>query len=203
MDTDEPIEDDADETEAEDAPSDAPIDAPIDVTPADPPRVTNALALRGTPEKTPPPWDVMLDELRRSSTRAAWIDGRLAAAIALEEAADATDDPVGAILARRDVDAWLAESRKERAHLARVSAAAIRAGIREQLVRHVELEAQTIAWVLGRAIDAADLSPAQQGRAASALASALRDVSLRQAAAYATGVDPATLISPFAPRAGG
>jgi hypothetical protein len=58
---------------------------------------------------------------------------------------------------------WMKESRAERMQLARVSKAAIDAGVAERLVRNVELEGKVVAEALGRTLDALavmlDLSP--------------------------------------------
>lgn len=93
------------------------------------------------------PWDALLLAVRKAAGRVAWVDAQLTAST---RGNDGDGDS-------RDVQRWLAESRKERTLLARTAKAAVDAGVAERLVRHVELEGRIVAEVLGRVIDALDL----------------------------------------------
>jgi hypothetical protein len=99
------------------------------------------------------PWDALLRATRLAANRVAWVDGQLAEAVA---ASDGAEEPVPAV--RR----WLDESRRERNLLARTAKAAVDAGVAERLVRQVELEGRLVAEVLGRTLDALELSAEQR-----------------------------------------
>jgi len=96
------------------------------------------------------PWDALLLAVRRAAGRVAWVDEQL------REATRADD---GDVSGSRAVQRWLGESRKERALLARTAKAAVDAGVAERLVRHVELEGQLVARVVGAVLDRLDLDP--------------------------------------------
>lgn len=98
------------------------------------------------------PWDALLRATRLAAGRVAWVDQQLA------EAVQANDGDAGAAPVRR----WLDESRRERNLLARTAKAAIDAGVAERLVRQVELEGRLVAEVLGRTLDALELSAEQR-----------------------------------------
>jgi nucleotide-binding universal stress UspA family protein len=95
------------------------------------------------------PWEALLLAVRRAGGRVAWVDAQLA------EATRRFDGDQDQPTVRR----WLKESRLERTLLARTAKAAIDAGVAERLVRQVELEGQVVAEVLGRTLDALELSP--------------------------------------------
>lgn len=100
------------------------------------------------------PWDALLLGVRLAAGRVAWVDEELRRATREAEA----DDGGGSSAVR----SWLKESRLERTLLARTAKAAIDAGVAERLVRQVELEGQLVAEVLGRTLDALDLSAEQR-----------------------------------------
>ena len=101
------------------------------------------------------PWDALLRATRLAANRVSWVDQQLAQAIAANDGDEAV--PV--------VRGWLKESRNERNLLARTAKAAIDAGVAERLVRQVELEGKLVAEVLGRTLDALELSAEQRQQA--------------------------------------
>jgi len=98
------------------------------------------------------PWEALLKSVRLSAGRVAWVDEQL------REATRRNDGEESA----SEVRIWLKESRDERTHLAKVSKAAIDAGVAERLVRNVELEGQLVAEVIGRVLDKLSLDPAMR-----------------------------------------
>jgi hypothetical protein len=98
------------------------------------------------------PWDALLLSTRLAAGRVAWVD------LQLDEATRANDGDVDTPAVRR----WLKESRLERTLLARTAKAAIDAGVAERLVRQVELEGRLVAEVLGRTLDALELTAEQR-----------------------------------------
>jgi hypothetical protein len=111
------------------------------------------VALQVAREENISPWDALLRATRLAANRVAWVDGQLAEAVA---ASDGAEEPTHAV--RR----WLDESRRERNLLARTAKAAVDAGVAERLVRQVELEGRLVAEVLGRTLDALELSAEQR-----------------------------------------
>lgn len=97
------------------------------------------------------PWDALLLSTRLAAGRVAWVDLQLQEAVARE---DGEPGP--------GVRRWLDESRRERALLARTAKAAVDAGVAERLVRQVELEGRLVAEVLGRTLDALELTAEQR-----------------------------------------
>ena len=95
------------------------------------------------------PWEALLKSVRLSAGRVEWVD------VQLREATMRNDGEESAA----EVRMWLKESREERSHLAKVSKAAIDAGVAERLVRNIEMEGKLVAEVLGRTLDALDLPP--------------------------------------------
>lgn len=110
------------------------------------------LALDVARELQVSPWDALLLGVRLAAGRVAWVDQELQAATRASDG-DA-DQPA--------VRRWLKESRLERTLLARTAKAAIDAGVAERLVRQVELEGKLVAEVLGRTLDALELSAEQR-----------------------------------------
>lgn len=98
------------------------------------------------------PWDALLRATRLAAGRVAWVD------LQLDEATRASDGDPGTPAVRN----WLKESRLERTLLARTAKAAIDAGVAERLVRQVELEGRLVAEVLGRTLDALELTAEQR-----------------------------------------
>lgn len=110
------------------------------------------LALEVARELDVTPWDALLKATRLAAGRSAWVDAQL------DEAVRANDGDAQAPAVLR----WLAESRKERTLLARTAKSAIDAGVAERLVRQVEFEGKLVAEVLGRTLDALELSAEQR-----------------------------------------
>lgn len=109
-------------------------------------------AMRVAREDDISPWEALLKTTRLASNRVTWVDQQLAEAVAAE------DGDQGSARVR----GWLKESRAERTLLARTAKAAIDAGVAERLVRQVELEGRLVAEVLGRTLDALDLTAEQR-----------------------------------------
>jgi myo-inositol-1-phosphate synthase len=131
------------------------------------------------------PWDAILGEVRRSAYRAAWIDERIDLEAKRERALidsgagdfeKATDYEIAVRLRGDELRQWIEQSRKERAHLTKVAADAVRAGLSERYIDSLRAEAQMIARALTKALDAADLDDSQRARASAALREALADM---------------------------
>lgn len=131
------------------------------------------------------PWDAILGEVRRSAYRAAWIDERIDLEAKRERALidsdggdfeKATDYEIAVRLRGDELRQWIEQSRKERAHLTKVAADAVRAGLSERYIDSLRAEAQMIARALTKALDAADLDDSQRVRASAALREALADM---------------------------
>lgn len=121
------------------------------------------MALEVARELDVSPWEALLLAVRRAAGRVAWVD---------EQLTHATREHDGESNARPVMN-WLAESRKERALLARTAKAAVDAGVAERLVRQVELEGRVVAEVLGRVLDRLELGPDQRVAAFEAAQEAL------------------------------
>lgn len=98
------------------------------------------------------PWDALLLSTRLAAGRVAWVDMQLTEATREHDG----DMSAGPVLR------WLKESRLERTLLARTAKAAVDAGVAERLVRQVELEGRLVAEVLGRTLDALELTAEQR-----------------------------------------
>ena len=131
------------------------------------------------------PWDAMLGEVRRSAYRAAWLDERVNLDAKrerqlMETNGEGFDDLVKFEYAVRlrssELREWIEQSRKERAHLTKVSADAVRAGLSERYIDSLRAEARMIAEALTKALDAANLSPSQRADASEALREALAEM---------------------------
>lgn len=149
------------------------------------------------------PWDALIAEVRRSAYRAAWIDDRIDTEIdrerrLIEDLGDGfekAEEYERAVNKRSaELREWIEQSRKERAHMATVSASAVRAGLSERYIESVQTEARMIAGVLTQALDAAELSSEQRERANAALRVALaevgRELRARHGAASGVAVRP-------------
>lgn len=131
------------------------------------------------------PWDAILSEVRRSAYRAAWIDERVDLEAKRERALidsdgsdfeKATDYEIAVRIRGDELRQWIEQSRKERSHLTKVAADAVRAGLSERYIDSLRAEAQMIAQALSKALDAAELTPIQRARASEALREALADM---------------------------
>lgn len=131
------------------------------------------------------PWDAILSEVRRSAYRAAWIDERVDLEARRERRLMESDgagfekmsDYVLAVrIESAELREWIEQSRKERAHLTKVAADAVRAGLSERYIDSLRAEAQMIAQALTKALDAAELTPIQRARASEALRTALAEM---------------------------
>lgn len=131
------------------------------------------------------PWDAMLGEVRRSAYRAAWLDERVNLDVKrerqlMETNGEGFDDLVKFEYAVRvrsgELREWIEQSRKERAHLTKVSADAVRAGLSERYIDSLRAEARMIAEALAKALDAANLTTQQRASASEALREALAEM---------------------------
>lgn len=131
------------------------------------------------------PWDAILGEVRRSAYRAAWIDERVDLDARRERALmesngvdfdKMSDFELAVRIRSAELREWIEQSRKERAHLTKVAADAVRAGLSERYIDSLRAEAQMIAQALTRALDAADLDASQRARASEALRAALSEM---------------------------
>lgn len=131
------------------------------------------------------PWDAILSEVRRSAYRAAWIDERIDLEAKRErrlmesEGVDfekMSDFEIATRIRSSELREWIEQSRKERAHLTKVAADAVRAGLSERYIDSLRAEARMIASALTKALDAADLDSSQRARASEALREALAEM---------------------------
>lgn len=98
------------------------------------------------------PWDALLMQVRRASSRVAWVD------LQLKEMTNKCDGDMDDPRVRR----WLKESRNERNLAARVAKAAVDSGIADRMVRQIELEGRIVADAIAAAIDRLGLEPEQR-----------------------------------------
>lgn len=110
------------------------------------------VAMEVAREESISPWDALLRATRLAANRVVWVDQQLASVVARNDG-----EPFAA-----EVRAALKESRNERTLLARTAKAAVDAGVAERLVRQVELEGRLVAEVLGRTLDALELTAEQR-----------------------------------------
>lgn len=131
------------------------------------------------------PWDAILGEVRRSAYRAAWIDERIDLEARRErqlmESEGAgfekkSDYVIAVRIESEELRMWIEQSRKERSHLTKVAADAVRAGLSERYIDSLRAEARMIAEALTKALDAAELSNSQRVAASEALREALSDM---------------------------
>lgn len=102
---------------------------------------------RGTPQISP--WDAILNEVRRSAHRVAWLEAKIA------DVANVDDDllpPSGAAWP------WVQMQNAERKHLLEASKIAFAAGISAHMVRVAETEAQMMAQAAKAALETLNLS---------------------------------------------
>lgn len=97
------------------------------------------------------PWDGLLAAVRISAWKVADYERRLAAMQA--QHGEDVDRP------EQMARSLVIDSANERRHLARVSKAAVDAGVAERMVRQVEMEGAVIVQVMGAALDALNLDP--------------------------------------------
>ena len=131
------------------------------------------------------PWDAILGEVRRSAYRAAWIDERVDLDARRErqliESGGAdfekiSDFELAVRVRASELREWIEQSRKERQHMTKVAADAVRAGLSERYIDSLRAEARMIAQALSKALDAADLDASQRARASEALREALTEM---------------------------
>lgn len=111
------------------------------------------MALQVAAERDLTPWDALLFAVRQAAGRATWVDAQLTNAVARAD---------GDVLGSDVVARWLRESRDERVLLARTAKAALDAGFADRLTRQVELEGSIVGEVIGRALDALELTAEQR-----------------------------------------
>jgi hypothetical protein len=124
------------------------------------------------------PWDALLFGVRVSAGAVMETERKL------KEIERAND---GAEITPPEIKYWRAESRRERTLMARISKAAIDAGVAERLVRQVELEGTMVAAAIAAALDAIELTPEQR---MDALGAAQRHLFAIEAGTDGTGTQP-------------
>lgn len=123
------------------------------------------------------PWDALLTEVRRSAYRSMWLDQRVDDERQREDELRHESEPNAQREQAAELRRWLAESRKERMHMARVAKAAVDAGLAERYVQSIEIEARLIARVLENSIGVLDLTYDQKRAVALKLREELESVS--------------------------
>lgn len=104
------------------------------------------------------PLEALLYSVRTAAAHAAWTDLQLRAAIKAQDA-DPGEEPDSA------VNKWLTESRRERTLFAKISKAAVDAGVAAALVQRIELEGNAVADAVTAALDILGLTPEDRFRA--------------------------------------
>ncbi|WP_092622625.1 hypothetical protein [Jiangella sp. DSM 45060] len=120
------------------------------------------------------PTEALLDEVRWTAGHCAWLRARVQEVEQRNLAVGVTEqkiDPAGGktVTIKSVPNVWLDLYDRERKHLVAVCAAAIRAGVEERRVQLEERQGALIGDVIGRILDALDLSEAQQARVPEAL----------------------------------
>lgn len=110
------------------------------------------------------PLEALLQQVRVAGAHASWADMQLRAAIktAQDDGYVPGDEPTDAVAK------WMVESRKERTLFAKISKAAVDAGVAAALVARVDLESTAAAEAVLAAVDALALGPEDRMRALSA-----------------------------------
>jgi len=104
------------------------------------------------------PLEALLLSVRTAAAHAAWTDLQLRAAIKAQDG-EPGDEPDAA------VNKWLGESRRERTLFAKISKAAVDAGVAAALVQRIELEGNAVADAVTAALDILGLTPEDRFRA--------------------------------------
>jgi hypothetical protein len=143
-----------------------------------------AVVTYGLPREVTP--DVaLLEEVHRTAGHVAWL-GEVVAGLEQDELvfglAEVVDKGAGEFpgidqTAKSAPSVWLDLYQRERAHLVRVSKAAIDAGIAERQVRIAEQQGQMLAKVINRVLDALDLTGEQKARVPEVVPRILRSIS--------------------------
>jgi hypothetical protein len=124
------------------------------------------MAFYGEPIDTDP-ITALLDEVRRTAGHIAWLGERIGqfnvdvSQIETDEQGKEVSRPAGL---PPEVDGWLRQYLTERAHLVRVSAACLNAGINERLVQIAEHQAEKLADAVEVILAGLELTAAQQSR---------------------------------------
>lgn len=110
------------------------------------------------------PLEALLQQVRVAGAHASWADMQLRAAIKTAESDGYApgDEPTDAVAK------WMVESRKERTLFAKISKAAVDAGVAAALVARVDLESTAAAEAVLAAVDVLALGPEERMRALSA-----------------------------------
>lgn len=111
----------------------------------------SALATYGAPLALDP-LDALLGELHRTAGHVAWLG---------QQVAQLNDAMVPTMFGLQP-SGWIDLYRRERAHLARVSADCLKAGVEERRVRLAEAQGELVADLLRRVITSLGLDPASE-----------------------------------------
>lgn len=123
------------------------------------------------------PWDALLSEVRRSAYRSAWVDHRVEKARKQVDSEEVSGNAEVQLVYDAELRKWLEESRRERAHMTRISKQAIDAGLAERYVESIRAEGTRIIGIIARTMEAAQLEPHQVELAKAALEVELTEAS--------------------------
>lgn len=133
-----------------------------------------AVATYGLPRDVDP-HDALLEEVHRTAGHVAWLGGLVAE---LDRGELTQFVPVGEGGGKVEASVWVELYQRERDHLRKVAADAIRAGVEERRVRLAEREATVVVEAVARALDdeRAALTDGQQAALREAVAREFRAI---------------------------
>ncbi|WP_277310415.1 hypothetical protein [Spongiactinospora sp. TRM90649] len=147
-----------------------------------------AMVTYGLPRAVDPA-DALLEEVHRTAGHVAWLAEKVAAldegdlvwgtTVEVDKGSGQFGGTDTTQAAKPSV--WVELYRSERRHLTEVCKTALAAGVAERQVRLAEQQGAMLADVIGRVLDALDLTPGQQARVAEVVPRELRAVSGRAA----------------------
>lgn len=141
--------------------------------------VARAAETYGLPVTTTPD-QALLDEVHRTAGHIAWLRAKIADVSDDDLVWGRTRDKTGGedrgITHEAKPNAWLELYHRERAHLVRVCAEAIKAGIEERRVRLAEAQGALVADVIRAILTDLDLTPEQTAKAGEVVPMRLRAV---------------------------
>lgn len=102
------------------------------------------------------PIDALLDEVRRTAGHVAWLGAQIAQ---FKQVAVRAGKPEALT---PEAEGWIRMYQSERAHLVRVSAAALNAGVNERLVQIAEHQGEKLAGAVDSILEQLNLTPVQR-----------------------------------------
>lgn len=146
----------------------------------------NAVKTLGIREQYPDidPGAALLEEIRITHAHVVWLraqvaelsPGELTWGTIQHEQGVGPEGPIDKTTEKAEPSVWYGMYCRERDHLVKVSAAALRAGIEERKVRMAEQQGQLVAAALKQIFDALHLTTAQQGLLPTIVPAALRQL---------------------------